>query len=232
MSKLIRFWHESENQFNRADIEDLVYMYGPDILIGGDPGWHKDFSESMYYVDAFGAKKHVYLFGPGMWDWSPEEQEEIKEAAESIGLDTTSDSWKTEWYDNGAWEKKVHSWFKYYNKEGFYSAEVDNLDAVMDQDPDKYIKFIERFDKFHKANKIKTKLMVKNLSEEQLKALIQYKPRETLFCEFGMFEDGSGDPQAQLDLAAKLGIQAITPLNGLRSTENYGTTRHGVAYSI
>lgn len=232
MSKLIRFWHESENQFNYADVEGYVDMYGSEILLGGDPGWHKDFSEAMYAVDQFKAYKHVYLFGPGMMKWSAEERKEIKAAAETVGIDTSEPSWKDEWFKKGGWEKKVYSWFKYYDSENFYSAEIDNLDAVMDQDATKYIEFIKRFDKFLKDNKIKTKLMVKNLSEEQLEVLIKFKPRENLLCEFGMFEKGSGNPDKQLKLAAKLGIQAVTPKNGLRDTENYGTTRHGIPYLV
>ena len=229
---LIRYWHESGTQFIKSDIKGYTEMYGKNILIGGDPGWDEDFTNAMKWVDYYGAKKHVYLTGPGMMEWSSEERQEIKNNAKSVGIDINKKSWQDEWFKKGGWEKKVHAWFIEYNKQNFYSAEVDNLDAIWEQDPDDYLDFIIRFDKFHRDNNIKTKLMIKNLSEEQLERLIKFQPREGLLCEFGMFEAGSGNSSRQLNLAAKLGIQAVTPKNGLRDTNNYGVTRHGVPYLI
>lgn len=229
---LKRFWHESGTQFTKQDVKGFVDMYGPAILIGGDPGWGEDYGNAMAAVEHYGAFKHVYLTGPGMWEWSPEERTEIKAAAKSVGIDVSKTNWKDEWYKKGGWEKKVYEWFKNFNAAGFYSAEIDNLDAVLDQDPEKYIEFITRFEVFQRKNKIQTKLMVKNLSEKQLEALIDYGPRDDLLCEFGMFENGTGNPAKQLSLAAKLGIQAVTPKNGLRDTNNYGVTRHGVEYTL
>lgn len=227
-----RFWHESGTQFTPADLKKMVDQYGQNILVGGDPGWNEDFEEAMKAVDFHGAYKHVYLTGPGMMEWSPEEVKEIKAAAKSIGIDTSKPSWKDQWFKAGGWEKKVQAWFKEYDAKGFYSAEIDNLDAVMDQDPDKFIAFLDRLDTFLCKYNLTIKLMVKNLSEDQLTALIDYQPRPELLCEFGMFEAGSGCPSRQANLAAKIGIQAVTPRNGLRDTKNYGTDRKGIPYTI
>lgn len=225
---LKRFWHESGNQFTRSEVKKMVDQYGPDILIGGDPGWGDSFDTAMAACDEFGAKKHVYLVGPGMMDWSAEEREEIKRNARSVGIDTSSSNWQKKWYKEGGWEKKIHVWFKDYDDAGYYSAEIDNLDGVWDQDPDEYVQFIERFEHFQYINSLKIKLMVKNLSPEQLEALIDYNPKPETLCEWGLFEAGTGSATKQMALAAKLGIVAVTPKNGIRDTHNYGTTRKGI----
>lgn len=223
----VRFWHESGEQFTENEIDRMADQYGQNILIGGDPGWD-EFENAMRQVDYHGAHKHVYLTGPGMMEWSAEEREEIKAAARSVGIDTKKSDWQTKWYKQGGWEKKVQAWFKEYDKENFYSAEIDNLDAVWDQDPKQYVAFLGRLDKFLIDNKLKIKLMVKNLNASQLLAVIAYKPRPGLLCEWGMFEAGTGNSSRQIELCARLGIQAVTPKNGLRPTDNYGTTRRGI----
>lgn len=224
---LTRFWHESGTQFTPSEIEKMVAKHGRNILIGGDPGW-SEFNGAMEECDRERCFKHVYLVGPGMMEWSEEERKEIMSNARSVGIDTKQKSWQQKWFKEGGWELKVRQWFKDYDKAGFYSAEIDNLDAIWDQSPTAYVAFLKRFDAFHTTNKLKIKLMVKNLSIEQLNAVIEYKPRTGLLCEWGMFEKGSGNSTKQIELAAKLGIQAVTPKNGLRPTENYGTVRKGI----
>ncbi len=228
----MRFWHESGEQFTFKDIKGYVDKFGQSILIGGDPGWNEDFETAMKAVDYFGAYKHVYLVGPGMMEWSAEERQEIMRNARSVGIDTDDSGWKNRWFKKGGWEQKVHDWFKHYDKENFYSAEIDNLDAIWDQDPDEYVAFLKRLESFISDNSLSIKLMVKNLSEDQLRAVIEYSPPKTLLCEWGMFEDGTGNSDNQIKLAKKLGIQAVTPKNGLRDTNNYGTTRKGIPWEV
>lgn len=224
------FYHSSESQYTEKEVAGFTEKYGQDILIGGDPGYGDEFIAAMQAVDRHGAYKHVYLVGPGMMEWSAEEREEIKRNAKSIGIDVSKKTWQDQWFQEGGWEKKVHHWFREYNQMGFYSAEIDNLDAIWEQDPTEYISFIKRFDEFQDNYGLAIKLMVKNLSEKQLEALIEYKPRKDLLCEFGMFEKGSGDPKKQLTLAKKLGIKAVTPNNGLKDTKTYGTGRKAIPF--
>lgn len=224
---LVRFWHESGEQFTASEIKRMVDQYGKNILIGGDPGWD-EFDDAMKACDQYGARKHVYLVGPGMMEWSAEERQEIMRNARSVGIDTDDSGWKNRWYKQGGWEIKVQQWFKQYDKAGFYSAEIDNLDAVWDQDPKQYVAFLGRLDKYLTSNKLKIKLMIKNLSPAQLVSVIAFKPRPGLLAEWGMFEAGTGNSAKQIELCAKLGIQAVTPKNGMRPTENYGTARRGI----
>lgn len=225
-----RFFHESEKQYTDSDIRSIVKKYGTNILIGGDPGW-SEFSLAMKAAKSAGAKRHVYLVGPGMEEWSNEEAEEIKKNARSVGIDTTEDDWKPRWFNHG-FILKCEEWFTTYNAEGFYSAEIDNLDASFNNDPMMLINFYQHMFDFFIRNHIKTKIMVKNLSENELRTLISVPKLHSILCEFGMFEAGSGDPKEQTRLAALCGIQAVTPLNGLRKTKNYGTIKDGVAYLV
>jgi len=226
-----RFFHESEKQYTESEIRSMVKKHGSNILIGGDPGYGEDFEKAMLVVNRLGAKRHVYLVGPGMESWSKEEAAEIKTNARSIGIDTSDENWKTEWYQHG-FILKCEEWFTTYNAQGFYSAEIDNLDVAFDNDPMKLINFYQHMHDFFIRNHILTKIMVKNLSENELRTLVTIKKLHSILCEFGMFEAGSGDPKEQTRLAALCGIQAVTPLNGLRKTKNYGTIKDGVPYLV
>jgi hypothetical protein len=231
MTKTTRFFHESETQFTPKFIDSIVQKYGQNILIGGDPGHSEEFERAMSHVDKRGALKHVYLVGPGMMEWSKEEAAEIKANARSIGIDVRRKTWKDEWFTSG-WITKCEEWFTTYGAMNFYSAEIDNIDAALKNDPMKLLNFYNHLMDFCIRNSIKMKLMVKNLSEEELKILETTPRLQSFLCEFGMFEAGSGDPKKQTKLAASLGIQAVTPLNGLRKTEDYGTTREGVPNTV
>ncbi len=228
---IVRFYHESEKQFTQTFVQAAVQKYGKNILIGGDPG-QDGFEDAMAAVDRFGAKKHVYLVGPGMESWSAEEAQEIKIMAQSVGIDTTDKRWKGEWYATG-FRVKCKEWFTTYNAEGFYSAEIDNLDAAFDNEPGKLIAFYKEMWKFCQKNKIKTKLMMKNLSTKELDAVIAnlaiLKP---FLAEFAMFEAGSGNHKDQIRMCKSMGIQAVTPITGIRETTNYGTDRAGIKWSM
>lgn len=222
-----RFWHSSEQQYTPQQIEKFVKNYGTGILVGGDPGWGDDFEQAMEACDEHHVYKHVYLTGPGMMEWSQEERDLIKMMARSVGINTSDQDWQDQWYKQGGWEKKVHEWFKQYND--FYSAEIDNLDGVWDQDPEQYLQFLKRFGKWRLDNKIDVKLMVKNLSEEQLEAMIDdCEWDRDMVAQFGMFEKGSGSPKRQIELCRKLDIVAVTPINGLRDTNHYSTILEGI----
>ena len=228
MEMITRFFHESEKQYSPQFVASIVKKYGTDILIGGDPGFGADFDRAMKSVDKQGAKKHVYLFGPGMESWSSEEATEIRNAAESIGLDVDSKNWRKEWYAGGGWIKKVEEWFAIYGAMGFYSAEVDNIDSALENDPDKLMVFYHHMQDFCQKNKIETKLMIKNLSTKELLILRENHTITPFLAPFGIFEEGTGNPKVQTRLCHEFGITAVTPENGLRDTNTYGTITTGI----
>lgn len=229
----IRYWHESEKQFNRSEIKNLVLKYGSNILIGGDPGHGSEFTEAMIAVDEFNAKKHVYLVGPGMLDWSDEEANQIKMHAKSVGIDTNKSSWHEDWLNYGFIEKNKRE-FKYYDSQQFCSAEIDNLDQIVGQDPLKTIKFYTSLESFLYNSGCRIRLMMKNLNEEQITACIKAVDNGSIsvdfFAPYAMMEKGSGNPESQIKYCELLGIKAVTPINGLRDTYHYGTIREGIPY--
>jgi hypothetical protein len=188
----------------------------------------------MAAVDAEGALKHVYLVGPGMMSWSKAEAQEVKDNAESVGIDTSSSDWKDKWYHQGGWEIKVQQWFAEYSAKGYYSAEIDNLDSVWDQDPQANLDFLIRFSKYCRDNSINTKLMVKNLNTDQLSVILDAIDKTNplfdidFLAPFGMFEAGTGNPKEQIYVCKALGITAVTPMNGMRETHTYGTDFDGI----
>lgn len=217
-------------------VSAIISRWGKDVLIGVDPGLTdvpvEESQDTIDKVKELCGLFHVYLVGPGMESWSKDEANQIKFLADSIGIDTKKPTWKKIW-KAGGWEKKVQQQFTYYNEMGAYSCEIDNLDGVWDKDPMENVKFYVRLQQFRVENKIKTKLMVKNLDEDQLEKVLEYvdsgKLSLDLFAPFGMFEEGSGTVKKQIALCKKLGIKAITPATGITDTNHYGTVTNGVA---
>lgn len=230
----VRFWHESGTQFTDKEVASYVKQYGPNIVIGGDPGYGSDFDDAMRACDRYKCLKHVYLVGPGMWSWSEEERNQIREHARSVGIQTADNpSWHRQWLKDG-WRLKQQQEFAFYDKKGFYSAEIDNIDsAIKQEDIEQYVAYVKQLIEFFDSKKLKIKLMLKNLTEDQLQGLIDAKidacgPKSHI-APYAMFEKGSGDPEQQLRIAARMCIKAVTPINGLRKTTDYGTTRAGIA---
>ena len=234
---LNRFFLNCNNGIPPLRVKKIVETYGKDVLIGIDPG-SKDFpdEDSMATVNAVksvGAHLHVYLVGPGMMSWSAEERQQIYYLAKSVKIDTNKSDWKKIWYSTG-WKTKNLQQFEYYHKNhNAYSCEIDNIDSsTIGNDPDKTVTFYKDLEKQLKEKNIKTKLMIKNLNEKQLQAVIDAKFTNDFLCEFGMFEEGTGNPKKQIALCEKLNIKAITPISGITDTDHYGTVANGVEYNI
>lgn len=232
--KPVRFFHTSEKQYTRQQVDHLVQKHGQDILIGGDEGWDEDFDEAMDAVVDAGAMMHVYTMGPGMYEWSREEAGKIRQEARSVGLNVKEKNWKHHWY-GGAWLQvsldKIHK----YDRLGFYSIEIDNLDSTFKMGIE-WINFYKMFAAMRKREGLDIRLMIKNLdiiTLSQLAADVAAGsiPADT-FAAFAIFERGTGSSRQQLAVCADMGIQAVTPMNGLRETDDYGTTFDGVPYEV
>lgn len=223
-----RFFHTSEKQYTTADVKAMVAQYGKNILIGGDPGWNENFEETRKAVHKYGARLHVYLMGPGMLEWSQEERDEMVKMAKRNGIDIMKKDWLEKWYEFG-WKHEVQNSLMRY--QDAYSVEIDNLDAVFKK-PEDLISYYKELGDFIQSHGLKTKLVIKNLDEDTLTSLViavaAGEVDKELFASFGMFEKGSGDVRLQAILSKKIGITAITPLNGLLPTETYGTIKEGV----
>lgn len=233
-----RFFFNCNDGISRARLKQIKAKYGTNVLIGVDPGPEIDPSdvaqEMIDNIKELGFGLHIYLVGPGMMTWSAGERAQIKMQAESVQIDTNKKKWHDEWIDWG-WRDFVEYRFQYYYKtHNAHSCEIDNLDSALGDDPDAYVEYYKELFGNLKQKNIPVKLMLKNLSEEKILALINYDswtPGITLnnsLCEWGMFEEGSGDSEEQINLCKKLGIMAITPENGLTDTYHYGVVAAGV----
>ena len=236
---LNRFVLNCNSNISPSHVKKLVNTYGTNILIGIDPG-SKDTPNSSSLVTIKATKTkiytvplHVYLVGPGMMSWSSEERKQIAYMARTVKIDTNKSNWKQQWYSTG-WKRKNIQQFEYYYKNyNAYSCEIDNIDSsTIRRDPIKTVNFYNELNDTLKEKGIKTKLMIKNLSESQLEAVIDAKFTTDFLCEFGMFEAGTGNHKKQIALCEKIGIQAITPINGITPSEQYGTITNGVEYSL
>jgi hypothetical protein len=237
ITMLDRFFLNCNDGIPPLRVKKLVDTYGKNILIGIDPG-EKDSPDedsmlTVKSVKSVGANLHVYLVGPGMMSWSAGERKQIEYLAKSVKIDTNKSDWKKVWYSTGWKTKNLQQFEYYYKNHNAYSCEIDNIDSsTIGNDPDKTVAFYKDLEKQLKAKGIKTKLMIKNLNEDQLRAVIAAKFTTDFLCEFGMFEEGTGSPKQQIALCEKLGIKAITPISGITDTDHYGTVASGVEYNL
>lgn len=232
-----KFFFRSDNGVSTKTINAAIKEYGNDnILVGSDPGETDRPSEDAAPLLDFLAQKqvpiHMYLVGPGMMSWSSQERAQIKRFAASVGINTKKADWHDKWIDWG-WEEKVLEQFTFYHKTyNVYSCEIDNLDSALK--PEQYIDYFIRLKKSLTKASITTKLFLKNLDDDVLHDLVDEYKRGNLgldfLCEYAIFEKGTGKPRTQLMLCEQMGIQAITPTNGLMSTYNYGVKDDGILY--
>ena len=238
---LSRFFLNCNDGISPTQVSNIVGKYGQNVLIGVDPGMKDrpdvDAEKSILAIGEVGARLHVYLVGPGMMSWSKAEADQIMYLAKSVNINTNKNNWHSEW-SNWGWKAKNLEQFEYYYKTyNAYSCEIDNIDSsYIGEDVDKLtFYYVELYNNL-KSKGIKTKLMMKNLSEKQLQSIAKLVDSKIFgldfLCEFGMFEAGSGDPTQQIILCKNMGIQAVTPLNGLTDTNHYGTIASGVPYNV
>lgn len=232
-----RYFFNANKGISPKQINNLVNKYGNNILIGVDPGENDTPSDvakpSLDCLKNLKIPAHIYCVGPGMMSWSQQERNQIKRYAKSVGIDISKNDWHKEWLAHG-WEKKTLQQFKWYNDNyNAYSMEIDNLDAVFEKKQDALIPWFIQLKKNLRNANVKTKLMLKNLSDDQLHDLIDANADLNLefLCGFAMFEKGTGNPRTQIKLCESIGIQAITPINGLNDTQNYGVVDSGVVYN-
>lgn len=241
---LVRFFQNNNDGISPARIKAIKARHGKDVLIGLDPGVglepDGEFLASAKELRKHAMSLHVYLVGPGMWEWSGEERRQIRDLAKSIGIDTSEGMKKSptpKWFKRdwlgGGWKKKTFELIKTYASEhGAYSFEIDNLDGVIGQVPAETVSLYREIATHLKAQGLATKLVMKNLSSKQLKAVIEAVGtgalKKDLLCEWGMFEEGTGDPDEQIALCKELGVRAVTPKSGITPTDRYGTVERGV----
>ncbi len=215
------------NNITPKELKQLIAKHGTDILVGVDPGLNtkpdEDANILLTTMESSGVSKHVYLVGPGMWSWSSEERKQIKEFASSVGINIDEEGWKEKWFSSG-WKTKVQRLIYYYkNIWNVNSFEIDNLDSA------KNFNIVEFIKNEWPSMSGGSLLMLKNVSEDDLEEILTLDPVHLLrLSPFAMFEEGTGDPETQIRLCEDMGIKAITPINGIRDTNDYGVIDEGI----
>ena len=222
--ELNRFFFRADDCLSPMALKKAQSQYGT-LLVGIDPGDTDKPSETAQPLintcNRLGIAKHFYLVGPGDTGWSPQEAAQVRYMASKVSC--TGPSWHAQWLSHG-WQDYVFSQIDYYfHDHQAYSVEIDNL-SVAGIEGDKLVSYFHDLALKLRIHSIPTKLMLKNLSADEL-ALLEPSP---FFAPWGIFEEGSGDPAEQERLCAALGIYAVTPRRGLLPTHNYGCPPEGV----
>ena len=231
-----RYFFNSNNGISSKKLDAIVQQYGLNVLVGVDPGENDTPSDvakpQLDYQKQRKIPTHIYLVGPGMMSWSQQERNQIKRFAKSVGIDINKKDWQKNWFSFGWKQKNLQQFQYYFSNYNAYSCEIDNLDSAIQNDPDKTISFFKELKADLQKHNISTKLMLKNLSIEQLNAVVDNIDSLGLnfLCEYAIFEKGTGNPKTQIELCKSIKIQAITPINGLNDTNHYGVVASGVPY--
>ncbi len=182
------------------------------IMVGFDAGNITD--AALRAAKAAGAELEIYVEGPGgpTGDhWSPDERKRIKAAAESVGIDTHQNNWMREW-DRVGWKTFTFRQLEGFLHAGYSAGEIDNLDRVLGDGPDKTLAFYKEYAALHAASRL-PRLVIKNLSETKLTHLVAAIEQRTLpramFSEFHISEKGSGNRPKQDALSSRIAIRTV-----------------------
>lgn len=204
-------------------VERAISQYGKNILVGVDSGCVED-GEAAAIIETtrkVGARLHIYLEGPGGVtgeQWTADELARIKVRATAEGIDTGVPlrDWMAIWNREG-WKTFTYKQLRAYKALGFESAEIDNLANGIAKDPEnvkpaEYLEFFKLYRQWFEKGDV-PRLMLKNLSEDELDALIDavnegHLPRE-MFADFHIAETDSGDKRKQAAQSARIGIKTV-----------------------
>jgi hypothetical protein len=206
-------------------VREAADKYGR-IMVGFDSGNVPD--STLKAARQCGAELEVYVEGPGgpTGDaWLPDEAARIKVAAQSVGVDTArpQKTWMKDWNDWG-WKGFTFKQLEGYLHKGYSAAEIDNLYRALGDDPGAYVRFYTEYAALQVAGKL-PRLILKNQSEDQLKALVAAVQKgdlpRSMFAEFHISEKGTGDRKKQNELSSRIGIRTV-PSNDTYNYDAYG----------
>lgn len=194
-------------------VKELVGRHGRNVMIGVDPtydGWQA----TDRAAKEAGARRHAYLEGPGGptgAKWDPEEKQRVVRAARGQGIDTSNPGWMKEWNDTG-WKGHTHDQLRDFKRQGFESAEVDNLYRGLGDSPKRLVDFYQEYASWHRQGDVPT-LLMKNVDRPQMEAVAQAIRRgelpRSMFSDYAIWETSAGALEGQERVAAQLGIRTL-----------------------
>jgi peptidoglycan hydrolase-like protein with peptidoglycan-binding domain len=204
-------------------VRDVVSRHGPNVLIGVDAGALAtgEARPVIAAARAAGARTHVYVEGPGGvtgTQWTADELARTKARASQVGIDTSrpQSAWMREWRAGG-WKQFTRQQLSEFKRQGFESAEIDNLYNGISRDPenvrpDEHVAFYSEYARWFRAGEV-PRLMLKNLDGPALSAVARAVddgrlPR-SMFADFHVAEENTGNMTEQTREAARLGITTV-----------------------
>ncbi len=218
------FAFSSDHPISPRAIQSMAGKYGgKNVMIGVDA--NSDYGATLKAAREAGTRLHVYVEGPGGptgKKWTADELGRIENAARKQGIDTRDPKWMDKWNKTG-WKAHTFEELGKFKKQGFESAEIDNLYRGLGDSPQKLVDFYREYaGKFQKGEL--PRALLKNIDGPQMQALgaairSGQLPRE-MFSDFHIFESSAGNPSTPSRLAAELGIRTLVS----RDTEQYAAS--------
>ncbi len=201
-------------------VQRLANRHHGNVLIGVDAGTDigvrpgSDYEATVRAARAAGARLHVYIEGPGgptLDRWNPGELERIRRAAARQGIDTRRPDWLARW-NAGPWKNHAFEQLREFKRQGFESAEIDNLYRALGNRPERLVAFYREYAEQFRAGHL-PRVVLKNINEPQMRALVAAirsgdLPRE-MFADFHIYETQAGPRGRSAELAAELGIRTL-----------------------
>jgi hypothetical protein len=222
----------------RQNYSGIAREFGGNFMLGGDAGYPNvgsEFVQIMNKAKSFGAKKHVYLEGPGGPTGDSgiagDECDRMMARAQGVGIPldrrncSNGSSWIRKWNATGWWVSTIKE-IKYFNtKYGATSFEIDNLYRAGVESSSSVLAFLKRFQAAKVANKLDVTLMLKNLTVDDLALLkrdIDSGRADRLLrstvTDFMISEEGFSGEWSAIGRAAKaIGVKMLKSTN----TNNY-----------
>lgn len=165
----------------RQDLKKISTETRGNLMVGGDasyPDVSGEFVQVMNKATSVGARKHVYLEGPGGPTGSGgiagDECRRMIARARAVGITidrnncSSSAQWIKKWNSYGWWDSLIVEAEYFYKRYGVDSLEVDNLYRAGIESAPSVVRFIRKFQKAMIAKNMPISIMLKNLTVDDL----------------------------------------------------------------
>lgn len=226
------------NLILRQNFQPIKDRVGSNFLVGGDSGYpdvSSEFIQVMKKANQWGAKKHVYLEGPGGPTGSGgiagDECNRMIKRARAVGITidrnncTSNSQWLKTWNAKGWWQSTLLEAKYFHSKHQVSSLEIDNLYRAGVESSTSLVQFIRKYQKEMAAAGIPVTLMLKNTTVANLTAILKdinstdpLRIQRSVLTDFAISEEFYKKDWSAIKAASKrIGISTVTSAN----TNNY-----------
>lgn len=226
------------NLILRQNFQPIKDRVGSNFLVGGDSGYpdiSPEFTQVMKKANQWGAKKHIYLEGPGGPTGSGgiagDECTRMIKRARAVGLTidrnncTSNSQWLKAWNSKGWWQSTILEAKYFYTQHQVSSLEIDNLYRAGVESSASLVQFIRKYQQEMAAAGIPVTLMLKNATVSNLTAILKdinstdpLRIQRSTLTDFAISEEFYKKDWSAIKAASKrIGISTVTSGN----TNNY-----------